>query len=272
MKTILFAPETLNLAETTRMIEIARACGGDFHCEFFGYGGEYEHLIGEAGFTCHTLRPQLTTQRAEELFKADRMERGGKFFTKEELAARVRSEMALYAQTQATAVVIGFTLSTFISARAAHVPLVSVNPFALTRPFFQANPTIWGDMLRGTPLGWLPGKWVNRVINTWALRTRFWTKPMNQAAKEFGVRPFATMTDIFCGDYTLVTDIPQLTGVADLPPSWQYVGPIYAKLDGDVPPEIAALPHDRPILYFAMGSSANPQLLVRVMQMFAGQP
>jgi UDP:flavonoid glycosyltransferase YjiC (YdhE family) len=272
MPTLLFAPETLNIAETTRMIEIARACGDAFHCEFFGYGGEYEHLINQAGFICHTLEPRLTPQRAEELWKADRMERGGKFFTAAELATRVRHELALYERVRPAAVIIGFTMSAFISPRAAGIPLVSVNPFALTRPFFQAGPTIWGEMLRGTPLGWLPEGLLNRAINGWALRTRVWTGALNQTAKQFGAPIFPRSIDIFRGDYTLVTDIPQLTGVPDLPDKWQYVGPIYARLAGEIPPEIAALPRDRPLIYFAMGSSANQDVLARVMRMFAGQP
>jgi len=37
MKTILFAPETINIAETTRMIEIAKASRAAFRCVFFGY-------------------------------------------------------------------------------------------------------------------------------------------------------------------------------------------------------------------------------------------
>lgn len=272
MPTLLFAPETLNIAETTRMIEIAHACGDAFHCEFFGYGGEYEHLIAEAGFTCHTLEPRLTLQRAEELFKADRMERGGKFFTTAELTTRVQNELALYARLRPAAVVIGFTMSAFISPRVAGIPLVSVNPFALTRPFFEARPAVWGEMLRGTPLGWAPERLVNRIINAWALRTRAWTRPMNATAKQFGAPGFPRTVDIFRGDYTLVTDIPQLTGVPKLPDKWQYVGPIYARLAGEIPPEIAALPRDRPLIYFAMGSSANQAVLVRVLRMFAGQP
>jgi UDP:flavonoid glycosyltransferase YjiC (YdhE family) len=272
MPTLLFAPETINIAETTRMIEIARACGDAFRCEFFGYGGEYEHLIAAAGFTCHTLEPRLTPQRAEELWKADRMERGGKFFTTEELAMRVQNELALYERVRPAAVVIGFTMSAFISPRAAGIPLVSVNPFALTRPFFAARPTIWGEMLRGTLLGWLPEGLLNRAINGWALRTRAWTTPLNRVAKQFGAPIFPHSVDIFRGDYTLVTDIPQLTGVPELPDNWQYVGPIYARLAGEVPPEIAALPRDRPLIYFAMGSSANRDVLLRVLGMFAGQP
>lgn len=37
MKTLLFAPETFNLAETTRMIEVAKACQSQATCIFMGY-------------------------------------------------------------------------------------------------------------------------------------------------------------------------------------------------------------------------------------------
>jgi hypothetical protein len=37
MKTLVFAPETINIAETTRMIEIAKASSAAFRCVFFGY-------------------------------------------------------------------------------------------------------------------------------------------------------------------------------------------------------------------------------------------
>lgn len=117
MKTLLFAPETINLAEVSRMIEVAKTCRDKFHCEFFGYGGDYAHLIEAAGFSLHLLEPRVTPKRAEELYKADRMERGGKFFTNDELLTRAANEIALYKRLNPAAVVIGFTLSTLISAR-----------------------------------------------------------------------------------------------------------------------------------------------------------
>lgn len=272
MKTLLFAPETFNIAETTRMIEIAKACGSDFHCAFMGYGGEYEGLIHEAGFDFYPMQPTLSAARIEELWKADRMERGGKFFTTEELSARVRGELALYAQLKPVALVIGFTLSTLISARVGGVPLVVVTPFPLTRPFFDANPTLWGELLRGTPIGWLPDKLVNGVINAWGKRTRIWTKTMNETAVAFGGRPFERMIDMFMGDHTLITDVSLLTGVTVLPANCQYVGPIFARLSGEVPPEIMNLPRDKPLVYFAMGSSANREVLQQVLGWFDGLP
>jgi hypothetical protein len=161
------------------------------------------------------------------------MERGGKFFTTEELAMRVQNELALYERVRPAAVVIGFTMSAFISPRAAGIPLVSVNPFALTRPFFAARPTIWGEMLRGTLLGWLPEGLLNRLINGVGAahpRLDHTDEPGGKAVRRAHLSPHSV--DIFRGDYTLVTDIPQLTGVPELPDNWQYVGPIYARLAG----------------------------------------
>lgn len=61
------------------------------------------------------------------------------------LRRRVESEMALYRERKPAAVVIGFTLSTLLSTRAAGVPLVYVMPFPLTRPFLEADLATWPD-------------------------------------------------------------------------------------------------------------------------------
>ena len=53
MKTIVFAPTTMNLAETSRLIEIAKALSHTFNPVFMSYGGDYEHLIEDAGFFTH---------------------------------------------------------------------------------------------------------------------------------------------------------------------------------------------------------------------------
>ncbi len=272
MKNLLFAPETINIAEVTRMIEIAKTCRDRFNCEFFGYGGDYAHLIEDAGFPLHLLEPRVTPQRADELFKADRMEAGGKFFTNAEMITRATNEIALYKKLNPAAVVIGFTLSTLISAPAAKIPLVYVMPFALTRPFFESNPQIWSKLFGHTPLRWLPARWLNTTLNRIFLNAKLWTKPVNAARTHFGLPPLRRTVDLFEGDHNLVTDIPELAGVDTLPEHWRFVGPIFARLEGDVPPEIERLPRDRPWIYFAMGSSANRDVLLKVTEMFRGLP
>jgi hypothetical protein len=55
-KTLLFAPATVDLAETTRMIEIAKGIANHplasqtFAFQFISNGGNLEHLIKEEGF------------------------------------------------------------------------------------------------------------------------------------------------------------------------------------------------------------------------------
>ena len=49
MKTIIFSPAAYNLAETTRCLEIAKACRNHFEILFISYGGEFENLIEHIG-------------------------------------------------------------------------------------------------------------------------------------------------------------------------------------------------------------------------------
>ena len=50
MKLIIFSPTACNLAETTRTLEIAKACRDVFEIVFVSYGGEFENLIEKEGF------------------------------------------------------------------------------------------------------------------------------------------------------------------------------------------------------------------------------
>jgi UDP:flavonoid glycosyltransferase YjiC (YdhE family) len=270
--TLLFAPETFNIAETTRMLEIARAVSSDFECHFMGYGGEFERLIKETGFPFHPLQPQLTPKRIKELWKADRMELGGRIFTPEELTQRVRSELALYEQIQPAAIVIGFTLSVYISARAAGIPLVAAAPLAFTRPFFEAGLGVFPGELDLPPLRWLPETLKDGWFNRWGLKTSLFTGLFNSVAQQFGVPPWNHLVDIFEADEMLITGIPELTGLTQLPPHWHYIGPIFARLSGEVPPDILDLTGKRPLIYFAMGSSANASVLRKVLTILSDLP
>ncbi|GJM40746.1 MAG: glycosyl transferase [Ardenticatenaceae bacterium] len=274
MTTLLFAPVTWNIAETSRMVEIAKVCREqfDFTCRFMGYGGDYVHLITDAGFAYHPQQPQLTPQRIQELWKADRGERGGKMFTPQELITRAEGEIALIAQLQPAAVVMGFTLSMYISARAAKVPLVVVCPLPFTRPFFEAGLATWPAQYNVGPLRLLPSTWKDRFLNWAGPRLKLWTRPFNKAASHFGLPPFKYLVDLFAGDLTLVTHIPELSGLLKLPPNWYSVGPIFAKLEREIPPEIHALPTEKPLIYFAMGSSANRDVLIHIMQLLGELP
>jgi UDP:flavonoid glycosyltransferase YjiC (YdhE family) len=269
---LLFAPETFNIAETTRMIEVAKAAQSHFAPHFMGYGGAFVHLIQEAGFPFHLLEPRYTQAKIEHLWKVDRMEAFAAPFTVEEVRRRVRSELDLYNALQPRAIVIGFTLTVYLSARIAGIPLTAVTPFAFTRPFLEAGLGAFPDQFRRGPLRWIPRSWLDRPLTWWALHTKAWTQTFNTVMKEYGQPPFPTLMALWEADHMLVAEIPQITGVAQLPQGWHYVGPIFAHLPGDVPQEVEAFARRRPLIYCAMGSSGNRAVVKQVIEAFAGTP
>jgi len=272
MNTLVFAPETLNIAETTRMIEIAKEVKDEFRCVFFGYSDVYSHLIVQAGFEFRSMSPWLTKEKIEHLWKVDRMESFEDPFTESELKERVQSEIALFEELDPVAVVIGFTLSVTISARAAKVPLVYVLPFPLTRPFLEAGLSTFPDEFDYSFLRLFPARFLNYLTNQWLKTTKLWIRPFQRVARQYGIPPIQRLVEIYEGDFNLVTDIPDLTGVNTLPQNWQYVGPIFAHLEGEIPAELLDLSHERPVIYCAMGSSANQDILKTVIESFEDAP
>lgn len=84
--------------------------------------------------------------------------------------------------------------------------------------------------------------------------------------------------DLMEGDYTVISDIPSWVGVnADtLPPQVTYVGPLYGKLKQDVPIEVwqfreRATSEQQPLVWFAMGSSGQPPLVLAVLKQLLKQ-
>jgi len=124
MKAIAFFPATWNLAETTRTIEVAKACRGLFDISFAGYGGQFEELIQNEGFRLVRLEPRLTPEKIEYLYKVDQGARIGTFFSLEETRARIENEVTLMRKLQPLAAVTGFNTTVTISSRVSRVPLV----------------------------------------------------------------------------------------------------------------------------------------------------
>lgn len=55
-------------------------------------------------------------------------------------------------------------------------------------------------------------------------------------------------------------------------PKFQYIGPLIARIKGDIPDKIAEIPKDKPIVYFAMGSSGKPKIMADIVEGFRGKP
>ncbi len=273
-KTLLFAPAAFNLAETTRMIEIAKGIRQHetavhhFAIQFISDGGEFENLIEAAGFPLKRMEPRLTQEKIAYLYKVDKGEKFSPAFTKAELIEKIESEVASLKVLSPVAVVTGSYLTIPVSCQIENIPLVwTVQSTWL--PEFFANGAGMTDGIKVKPLKRLADALIYLFINFW-IRLGF-LSTLNKAAKHFGVQPYRSIFDYWRGDVTMVAEPAEFTGIT-LPPNYYYTGPLIAREAFPIPEAIKEIPRDKPLIYFAMGSSGTPEIVAKIAESFAGKP
>lgn len=274
MRALLFAPAAFNLAETSRMVEIAKAivrhphAGRVFEPHFISDGGEFESLIEKHGFPLTRLQPRLTTEKIEHIAKVDRGEKFAPAFTDAEMIERVDHELDCLKRLQPVAAVTGSYLTIPITCRVLAVPLVWVIQSTWLPEFFRRGAGMT-DGLRPRPLKSAADRALWLFISFW-IRYGF-LNSVNRAARHYGVRGYDSIFEFWRGDLTLVAEPPGFSGVA-LPPGYCFTGPLIPEDEFRMPPEVRSIPRDRPLIYFAMGSSGTPEIVGRILESFAGQP
>lgn len=270
--TLLFSPGAYNLAETTRCIEVAKACQEDFKILFMSYGGEFEHLITEAGFAIEHLEPQITTKKAEHIYKVDQGKKLGYLFSVDEVETQVLNELELIKNIKPAAVITGFNLSNSISCRVAQVPLVwLIHTTWMIDSLLEAGLMNWPDMLDFPPLNWLPDTALCWFTKRALTLTQLILRPYNKVAATYGLNPFTSIEDIWTGDHNLLAE-PEEFCRLNPPANYHYISPLIARLNLPIPKEILRIPRDKPLIYFAMGSSGQPQVIAKIIEGFNNRP
>ncbi|MEW5821523.1 MAG: nucleotide disphospho-sugar-binding domain-containing protein [Cyanobacteriota bacterium] len=275
MKTFIFAPATYNLAEVTRMIEIAKACRDKYNCIFIGYGGDYENIIEENNFEYIKMEPRLTPEKIEHLYKIDKGEKEGELFSKEEILVRVNNEIALYAKLKPSGIVSGFCLSVYLSSKVAKIPLISVMQSTWTREYFSKGLGTWPDILDFSLLRFIPEGTLNEIgSKSFLFLTKLFIISFNKAAKELGIKKFRDLADFLSGDIVLLAEPEGFSEITskDLPSNHYFIGPLIGRLDSEMPDEVLNIPGDLPVIYFAMGSSGTPEIIAKIIEGFKDKP
>lgn len=262
MRTLLFAPETFNLAETTRMIEVAKEFQGNAHCIFMGYSSKFVSFIEAEDFTFRFLKPHLTEEQIENIMKFDQMQMIKLPFSYNMLKERIENEIQLIEELKPDGIIIGSTMSLLISARVKNIPLIYVKPYAYTQahvrsPFFLKH----------------SNKYFRKVVQSIVLNLRWLPKSIRKLAKEYGVNHIFKFTlAALDADLNCITTPAILTKNPILPKNSIYVGPIFANLKKEVPLSLKTLLRstEQPLIFCSMGSSANRQLIVALLQSFDG--
>lgn len=273
-RVLLFAPCAFNLAETSRMVEIAKAvrrhpaANQAFEIHFISDGGDFEGMIEKHGFALTRLEPRLSKEKIELIAKVDRGEKFVPAFTDDELIERVNNEVACLRQLEPAAVVTGSYVTIPVTCRVLHVPLVWVVQSTWLPEFFCHGAGMT-DRIRPPALKALADWSVLQFINFW-IRYGF-LNSINRTAKYFGVPGYDSIFEFWRGDIALVAEPPEFSGV-QLPPNHTFIGPLIPQDEFPFPPELATIPRDKPLIYFAMGSSGTPEIVAKVVESFAGKP
>jgi UDP:flavonoid glycosyltransferase YjiC (YdhE family) len=272
-KTLIFAVAGYNLAETGRMLEIAKAVRADFDVLFMSYGGRFEDLIEKEGFALRKMEPSLTSKKLDRL----RLLLNGdtwitvNYFSYKELVPRVENEVRLFRELKPAAVLTGWCLSVAVSARVAKVSFVNVLHSTSIQEYYQAGLQQWPDRLYRLRRLFSDER-LNRRINRRILTAALPVRAYNRIGNEYGLERFKSFVELIEGDYTLLADIPEWVGLPDLRSNIHHVGPLPARLELDIPEEVVRIPKDKPIVYFAMGSSGNARLIADIIEGFRDKP
>lgn len=273
-KTLLFAPCAFNLAETSRMLEIAKAVARDpvaskaFQIHFISDGGDFEPLIEKHRFFLTRMEPRLTPEKIEHIAKVDRGEKFTPAFADGEMIQRVENELATLKRLAPAAVVTGSYPSIPVTCRVLKVPLVWVVQSTWLPDFFKHGAGMT-DHVRPAAIKAVTDLCILAFINFWIKRG--FLNSVNRAAKHFGIPGYDSIFDYWRGDITLVAEPPEFSGVK-LPPNHFFIGPLIPNDEFPMPEEIRDIPLDKPLIYFAMGSSGTPEIVARIIESFEGKP
>ncbi|MDH3392331.1 MAG: glycosyltransferase [Desulfobulbaceae bacterium] len=277
MKKLVFAVAGYNLAETGRMIEIAKAAKKYFNIIFASYGGQFEELIEGEGFNLVKMSPRLSEEKLARLrvvLSGETLNTVG-YLSVKELKIRVPSEIAFFKKNNPAAVLTGWCLSVTISSRAAGVPFINVLHSTSVREYYEAGLQSWPDRSNFAFFRWLfrnDEDRMNRFMSSLVLKLSFPARAYNTVGSEYGLPKFKNFIDLIEGDHTLLADIPEWVGFSKVRPTLHYVGPLPTKIERPVPEEVASVPRDKQIVYFAMGSSGKPALVAEILQSFCDRP
>jgi UDP:flavonoid glycosyltransferase YjiC (YdhE family) len=259
------------------MIEIAREARKHFDVIFASYGGKFEQLIQDEGFRLEKVEPRLTREKLARLrviLSGETLNTVG-YLSTEELEARVPNEIAYFREVKPAAVLTGWCLSVTISTRAAGIPFVNVLHSTTVREYYEAGLQSWPDRTNFAFVRWLfrnDEERMNRWISKLVLKLAAGIRPYNAVGPKYGLPRFKNFIDLIEGDHTLLADIPEWVGFPEVRPSLHYIGPLPARIDKPIPDEVASIPRDKPIVYFAMGSSGKPALVAEIISGFKDKP
>ncbi len=274
MKICLF-PNLAYLSETSRAIEVYNELIKKGQKPIFAtHGGTYESILRDENIPYHIVPPLMTKNQCQDYVAANVGDKRN-FYNVSTLRERVQNEIDFFSSHEVGLVHIGFTLSAKLSARYLNIPLSTAHG-SFFPPVFENRIAMYNKKYDYGIYRIVPKSWKKSIVNWLYVNTKHYNKPFNKVAKELNIEPINSLVELFTGDYTLVTDAPEIIGLSkEEIESWKkssnslyncckklfHVGAIYAKLFGDLPQEVSDfLDTDKPKIFVALTSSTGKYL------------
>jgi UDP:flavonoid glycosyltransferase YjiC (YdhE family)/nitroreductase len=261
---ILFVAEAVTLAHVGRMHALASTLDRSKYTPLLAWHPRYNRLLGEVEDEFYPLESINTGQFLERLRAAKPVY---DFRTMEVYAAW---ELEVFREAEPDAVVGDFRLSLATSTQIAGIPYLNVvnahwSPYARPRFTVPESPPV---RVFGPQLAQLVFSIARPIF------FRSYANDFNRLAEKFGRKSFGhDLRSIYCeGDRTLYPDIPEITPTFGLPPTHRYLGPVTWSPTVPEPAFLSELPGDRPVIYVNLGTSGNPDLVPRILEVLSRRP
>lgn len=277
---ICLMPNCCFLSETSRTMEIHRALSDrGMAVRVATHGGPHEQALRDAGIDYDLVGPRFTAERAAQFVRSipgvgspDQS-----MWTDEELRTYARAEAAYFREHGVRVAVTGWLLTALLSTRLARIPLVTEHAGSFLPPLIERGLLPAPSRPAGMPLErWLPNRARRLLFNLGLPRMTHYTHGFNRVAAELGIEGVPSFPALLLGDLTLVTDVPEVLGIARADvDGWiprdpsryragarmRYTGPLFAHLAAPIPPEVEDfLTRPGPVVYVAITSS-TPELV-----------
>jgi len=275
MAKILFLPYAPQLGTLYGLIDIAQFFKKLGDEVIFAGDGKFIKIAHNEGYDCYQL-PEIPFPEYQKF--VDKGSLG--MHTYKTCKEYVAAELALYKKIKPDLLITQGRHTVPVSAKIANIPYVSVTVPFLTEYFEYPKKipeSINFAILSNFPV--VGNLIAHNIGNYYKLMSKIWIRPFNKVLKDYGVKSFNSLYDLYKGD--MATLIPEEESLFPVNKSaakdrFLYSGPLLHFNNFETPSWYnKAKELDGDFIYLSMGSSSlklYPQLLDRLVQIYGNMP
>ena len=274
-KKVLFIPFGVGLAHIGRLISIAKELRNNGVEIIFGVGGDAPKLLKKEKIN-FMLLPELDKRTCEKTFKQNNWS----VFTRRSIEKFVKAEIELIKTLKPDLIVFDNRPTIKIAAKILKVPVISVTNVDTTRYYDFSkvkipHRTYLGKFLPPSVVSFFDKEEAQKILKKIGpkLVQAYFLKELfkfNLVLASYKQRPMWSPYDLYTGDLTLLSDLPEFRPVKHLPKSMKLVGPIFWNGTNNLPKWSKEIEQKKDIVYVTASGTGNAKLFLKTLSFFEG--